>query len=762
MEVFFVDDPSTKHREKARSFVAKNAIRRRVKEQEAAKNGSVKSTWTVDRPRNKPKHHVSREETPELSLQLLRQLPVSLSNDVAINNNNAPRKMRGIWGVSNTICPNPGQAAHSAFRTSNVAPFIQAATNMFNKAKFGKFNSPEEQNKLHIMALTYRGEAMKIARQQLSITTKDSGQGTDLTHTRQRDLRAESHFLIILQLVLMDYTFFPTQARAHFAASREFIRSWAADSQGTSDPISRIPTFIHNHSITQIAVAFDNAHLGPDSLIWDRSDLPELQKTLQRFVARLSEAGSLTTNTIYKRRIDPGSLIWQCLTKTPGSILYDRGNYLSESQGQMAAIMLICSIFMDYDPASSIPQQCLSDLESAMISVGDEALVSVLNLAWMMAGGIGLPIENRRQRLYAISGMLYVFRRQQHPLDNDADLSNRVDNQCEFTEDEFLPLTLPAQRLQDTGVHLNLTMSSLLPPGYRKFSERILIWDPQQKIQSDHESDISKKSESSNSISPDVVLIFTWADAQQRHYVKYIEGYQNLYPNAKIILTTATTIGTFFGGQKAAQTVVHDMVHKELVPLYRSGLQSTDSPTSRPRVLAHAFSNSGGLNLEATWSVWKEVHGSATPIPLTALILDSTPGGLTYKTEFSRWTTGVSLGMAGLPQPLRWAIAAIIVTCLMVVPQVLGIEIMATRGPRELNLARNIPHETARLYIYSSSDKLIHWKDVEKHAEDARNKGYANILLERFDGSSHVSHLRLDPSRYWNAVWKVWNAACRT
>uniref|UniRef100_A0A093VQC1 Uncharacterized protein n=1 Tax=Talaromyces marneffei PM1 TaxID=1077442 RepID=A0A093VQC1_TALMA len=342
------------------------------------------------------------------------EISPNTTNDVAINNNNAPRKMRGIWGVSNTICPNPGQAAHSAFRTSNVAPFIQAATNMFNKAKF----------------------AMKIARQQLSITTKDSGQGTDLTHTRQRDLRAESHFLIILQLVLMDYTFFPTQARAHFAASREFIRSWAADSQGTSDPISRIPTFIHNHSITQIAVAFDNAHLGPDSLIWDRSDLPELQKTLQRFVARLSEAGSLTTNTIYKRRIDPGSLIWQCLTKTPGSILYDRGNYLSESQGQMAAIMLICSIFMDYDPASSIPQQCLSDLESAMISVGDEALVSVLNLAWMMAGGIGLPIENRRQRLYAISGMLYVFRRQQHPLDNDADLSNRVDNQCEFTEDE--------------------------------------------------------------------------------------------------------------------------------------------------------------------------------------------------------------------------------------------------------------------------------------------------------------------------------------
>lgn len=312
----------------------------------------------------------------------------------------------------------------------------------------------------------------------------------------------------------------------------------------------------------------------------------------------------------------------------------------------------------------------------------------------------------------------------------------------------------------DTGAP-NPSMSSLLPPGCRKFSERILIWEPQQKLQSDDESDLGTR-KSSNVISPGIVLIYTWADARPRHYVKYIEGYQNLFPNAKIILTTATTIGTFFGGQKAAQYIVHDMVLKEIAPLYQSDTQSTDSPISRPRILAHAFSNSGGLNLEATWCVWKQVFGSTTPLPLTALILDSTPGGLTYKTEFSRWTTGVSLGMAALPSPLRWAIAAIIVTCLMVVPQVLGIEVMATRGPRELNSPRNIPLKSARLYVYSSTDQLIYWKDVETHAEEARKKGYTNIILERFDGSSHVSHLKLDPSRYWNAVWSVWNAAFRT
>ncbi|EED22388.1 hypothetical protein TSTA_096370 [Talaromyces stipitatus ATCC 10500] len=742
MEVFFVDDSSSKHREKARSFVAKNAIRRRVKEQEAAR---IKSTWTVtvDRQRKdtQSRYHDNHDKTLGSSTHMPRPILVPLIkyDNVAVSNNSTS-KPKGIWGVSNAICPNPGQAARSAFRTSNVASFIQSATNMFNKAKFGKFNSPEEQNKLHIMALTYRGEAMKMARKQLFISTTASSEDTSSSARIRQDLIVESHFLIILQLVLMDYIFFPAQARAHFAASREFIRSWAASSQDTSGAI-RIPTFIHNHSITQIVVAFDNAHLGPDSLIWDRSDLPALQKALHSFMTRLLEAGPSKTATMYKSRIDPESLVWRSLTKTPGVIPYDRGNYLSESQGQMASIMLICSVFMDYASSSGVPQQCLSDLESAMISLGDEALVSALNLAWMMGGGVGLPIENRRERLYATGGMLYVFRGQQHPLDDDSDLMNRLDNQCEFTEDEF-------------------TMSSPLPSGYRKLSERILIWEPRQTTQSGDEKSPSKTTDLSNDSSPEVILVFTWADAQSRHYAKYIEGYQNLYPNAKIILTTATTLGTFFGGQKAAQYIVKDMVHKELAPLYE---QSGDSSISGPRMLAHAFSNSGALNLEATWCLWKEAFGPHAPLPLTALVLDSTPGGLTYKTEFTRWTTGVSLGIEPvLPKPISWVIAAVIVTFLMVAPQVLGIEIMATRGPRGVNSARNIPRDSARLYIYSTSDKLIHHKHVEAHAEIAREKGYSNLILERFDGSAHVSHLRLDPSRYWNAVWKVWNAASRT
>ncbi|OKL60945.1 hypothetical protein UA08_03246 [Talaromyces atroroseus] len=291
-------------------------------------------------------------------------------------------------------------------------------------------------------------------------------------------------------------------------------------------------------------------------------------------------------------------------------------------------------------------------------------------------------------------------------------------------------------------------MSLSLPP-CRKFSEQVLIWEP----------DGSTNEASSNRVSPKVlppkiILLFTWADAQPRHYLKYIEGYHELYPNAKVILTQATTLRTFFGGQKSAQRVVQDMVHQELIPL------CTNDQISQFGILAHVFSNSGGLNYEATISVWHDAFGSDKPLPLKTLILDSMPGGETYKTEFPLWATGVALGMKmPLPKFIKWGLAATIVTVLMVIPQILGIEIMATRGPKALNTPQNVPLKSVRLYIYSTSDALIRYQAVEAHAESARAKGFTNVLQERFDGSAHVSHLRVDPERYWNAVWKAWNVA---
>jgi hypothetical protein len=64
--------------------------------------------------------------------------------------------------------------------------------------------------------------------------------------------------------------------------------------------------------------------------------------------------------------------------------------------------------------------------------------------------------------------------------------------------------------------------------------------------------------------------------------------------------------------------------------------------------------------------------------------------------------------------------------------------------------------EVRRSYIYSTPDKIVCWKDVIWHAEDAKKKGY-NVSTYIFSDSSHVGHMRADGERYWSIVKKTWS-----
>ncbi|KAF9884584.1 hypothetical protein FE257_001468 [Aspergillus nanangensis] len=301
------------------------------------------------------------------------------------------------------------------------------------------------------------------------------------------------------------------------------------------------------------------------------------------------------------------------------------------------------------------------------------------------------------------------------------------------------------------------TLSSL-----RKFSEHIYVYDPPA-----HNDKQTTKS------TPTKIVLFTWADAPPRLVEKYFMGYHELYPSAKIIIVMARTMSTFFGGQETAKSFVKEMVTKELynnkAELTRGPSSSVDTPMSgndsiQPNILMHAFSNSGGLNLEAVSAIWHAMQRSAMqkpgPLPIKALILDSTPGGTSFFREFPRWTSGVALGFAFLPKFLAKLVAGMIVTVLMGLPILLGRESMPQRGRRVINSPTNIPVDSARLYIYSKADPLIHDKDVEQHAREAKEKGYKQILLEKFPDSGHVAHMRQDPSRYWAAIAKFWDGCC--
>jgi len=82
---------------------------------------------------------------------------------------------------------------------------------------------------------------------------------------------------------------------------------------------------------------------------------------------------------------------------------------------------------------------------------------------------------------------------------------------------------------------------------------------------------------------------------------------------------------------------------------------------------------------------------------------------------------------------------------------------------KELNVPKILPwadERTPRVYLYSTADRAVRSSAVEEHIAEARGKGLA-VRAEKFVGSSHVAHVRKDPTRYWDAIEAVWAEALK-
>ena len=53
--------------------------------------------------------------------------------------------------------------------------------------------------------------------------------------------------------------------------------------------------------------------------------------------------------------------------------------------------------------------------------------------------------------------------------------------------------------------------------------------------------------------------------------------------------------------------------------------------------------------------------------------------------------------------------------------------------------------EVQRVYIYSSTDVITEYKDIEAHVAESKAKGFS-VTLEKFKDSAHVLHSRKDKS----------------
>ena len=241
---------------------------------------------------------------------------------------------------------------------------------------------------------------------------------------------------------------------------------------------------------------------------------------------------------------------------------------------------------------------------------------------------------------------------------------------------------------------------------------------------------------------PNLVLLAGWMDASIRNVAKYTAGYEKLYPSTTIIVIMTSSTDIVFRSNTANLNRVAPVL-EILYTLPRDA-----------RFLVHSFSNGGALTLSL---IAREFQAkSRRQLPMTALILDSSPGKVSHQGTIRAF--GV-----GLPKffVLRWLILSAISLSFWILKFLYWIRARAdvlTKMREELNTSTLFRIEVPRLYVYSIKDYVVGWQEIEEHINDAKGLGY-KVDTEKFLDTGHAGHLIGHDERYWGCVKRLWDTA---
>ncbi|KAB8259499.1 hypothetical protein BDV32DRAFT_58576 [Aspergillus pseudonomiae] len=411
-DLIIVHQQDRKSRTRARAHLAHNGIRKRIQKQRGSDDDSLPSPGS------------KAVATPSIST------PVALSGFSMVEyliSTNIFLDLSSTWGVSPAVCPSPANLSHTLSRASDALECIFRANLAFHWLDLKLGTTPEEKRNMKVAALTYRGQALALAQKELLRCRGSGSTNSDTILQPVHPANREISFGIVLRMLQLDYRFARCDVEAHFVACRQLLRGSSDVGRLMVDHhlIGALASTIRNPHLHHLMITFECVNCTSKSVIWDDADLGFLTNHLCQFVNRLKACDVVSTENrtlgesipLTQARVPPCSILWRCLTKRPTSIPSNIYRDVCESSAQIGALLLICSVFFDYEDGlggtdTSIPYQCVEELENALSALGEEnAVSSALNTAWLLAGGVGLPLLQRRARLWTVSGMIYALKR---------------------------------------------------------------------------------------------------------------------------------------------------------------------------------------------------------------------------------------------------------------------------------------------------------------------------------------------------------------
>jgi hypothetical protein len=241
---------------------------------------------------------------------------------------------------------------------------------------------------------------------------------------------------------------------------------------------------------------------------------------------------------------------------------------------------------------------------------------------------------------------------------------------------------------------------------------------------------------------PELIILCTWMSAAHRYIAKYTNTYTTYFPSASQLVVCSTLPDMTWR--------THTSQRNRITPAINL-LGSILEKNPKTRILLHVFSD-GGANTACQLAHELRVLTSK-PFLTTAMILDSTPGGGTYKSCRDAIVNSIPRSLfvrfIGI-----WLTHAYLMT-VWTMETFLRVENVRERRMLDLNDSKLFAEQATRLYVYSKVDKIVPWEGVEAHAEAAMSMGL-RIERLRFEETSHVGHIQKHAATYWETVQRVW------
>lgn len=243
-------------------------------------------------------------------------------------------------------------------------------------------------------------------------------------------------------------------------------------------------------------------------------------------------------------------------------------------------------------------------------------------------------------------------------------------------------------------------------------------------------------------------------NAKPSHLAKFVRQYQKLFPSSAILVIRPSL--EHFLRPDIARASVEPAAHA-LREILSSRSHHPENPTSksespvtvdwvrpeRPKLLVHIFSNGGSGIVYHLTQLYTTQTGQST-LPRRITIFDSAPAP---RFVYDDVLEAILVEIPASPVRETKLVPAARRLCASMDAR------FRKSGPegdylRQWAQLLNDPvqaNEDRRLYLYSDVDKLVPRQEIESHADEAEERGFA-VRRELFVGSQHVSRKSPCPS----------------